>query len=1167
MYGAKGTTFLNTVARQSALSKQLTTVHAANKTSAFITTFPARSGKLYTTSRTLNNSDNNKDQPHLNGNPFAPLARASTSSQQWTSTASQSLGRQQQLQFDSSAVAPKQQPELLVEEPNARILELARFKQHGAVLEEFVALGKNLETPLNKQTYQAVMESYGTLHKKNQPLTDMMGVYDEMVNHGIRPTSETYAIVIRSLCARDAEVNRASNVIRRNMDTNMYSSGGTAVNLHPTSVETLAKEGSSLNALESEKNLQRAVAVFEQAVQENQTQAFDVDIYNNLLRGLSYIGNTQDGLFIYEQLENAHVRPNSTTFAMLVSMFGTAGDLKAVRECFREYKSIHRKLPHHDVSYVYNALVFAYVNAGDLKGALRIVEETMVKDKVPVTISPYNKILYRASLDNNMELIAQLMAKLESSNSQLPKPDANTYGVLLSSYCRSNNLDKAHEAYERLMSLSIERQYGHLAEYVTVCLNNKQYDRSLDVVRAMCKQGVDLHVNLCCKVLSSYLEAGDIQKTMVTAKEIVKLHSKSTYFTANSPLAVMTLDIIKQSDNLKGALDLMQVLAHYSIRSTKEVSQVMIQLYNQTKTDPLTWNQFMDNCTDRSFYILYESAFKRPCTDDDFSKTVFGLLHDMHAAGIGSNPSVFVRVGTRLNKRGRLEDEALWKKTYEEYYPDVNKQVEEHQQKSVSAATTTVNTKEAASAVDLSSTPSPTSTEARSAEALTIALHGDFNKALALMKEKIIDQGLVPTTEAVRDMISFSNKSNLLQTTSAIYNLTVGPFSQLLEPAQRDHAMYILNNNMLIAHARQMDLGNAKKYYDKLRVDGHFPDADAYGCLLACTANDTTDESLDAMVIYEEAKKHKVRPTVYFYNVIISKMAKCRKMDEALKLFTEMNQLGVAPNSVTYASVISACIRCSWEARAVHYFEEMLQMPRYQPRIGVYNSMIQFYVQQRNDRSKALDYFQKLKQANLVPSAHTYKLMIEAYANIPAFDMVTAHGLLTEMKKRHNLNPTATHYATLIKSYGCLHRDVTSAEAVYKEMSKNRIRPNDLVYQALLDTYIGNDKMPQAEDLYKTMLLDAKVTSSPYIENLFIKGYGEIGQVEKAAEVFDRMQHEQWSKNDVVREPSTYEAMVKVYMNHDQVDKAKAILEKMESRDFPVKVVEGVALLVERGPE
>ncbi|KAI8097313.1 uncharacterized protein BX664DRAFT_326098 [Halteromyces radiatus] len=1177
MYGAKGTTFLNTVARQSALSKQLATVHASNKTSAFITAFPARSGKLYTTSRTLNNNDNNNNnkdqqQQHLNGNPFAPLARASN--QRWTSGSSTSLQPkpvQQQLRF-KSALAQQQptqstleaSPELL-EEPNARILELAKHKNYGAVVAEFQAT-KTQHTPLTTQTYQAVMESYGTLHQKNQPLTAMLGVFDEMVKHGVQPTSETYAIVIRNLCARDAEVNRASNVLRRQMDTNLAKFEGVSQQTSST-VGSLHKDGSSLHALESEKNLQRAVAIFEQAVQEKSTQAFDVELYNNLLRGLSYVGNTQDGLFIYEQLENDRVRPNGTTFAMLMSMFGTAGDLTAVRECFKEYKSMSRILPTHDPSYVYNALVFAHVNAGDLNGALRVVEQTMIKDGVPVTISPYNRMLYRACMDNNMEFVSKLLEKLSTSE-HLPKPDANTYGLLLSTYSRMKDLDKAHDAFENLLKLNLRRQYGHLSEYVNACVNEQQYNRALETVRAMSSHGVELDTKVCCNVVSGYVKLGDMKQAADVVKEVLRMHSKTTFIRQNSPLVALALEIAGRSDNLVDALDILRFLNNYSVRSTPQTSAVLLQLYDQAKANPTTWQEFVNYCTDRSFFTLYEAAFKRKSTSEDFCNSVFTLLNDMHALNMNSNPSLYIRVSTRLNKYGRVEDEARWKKTFEEYYPNIQEQIDQAPSTTTTSSSSATPALSSASSVSSESTVSKfpfdsTKVDILSGEALNMALRGDFDKALDMMKEKIINQGMVPTPETVRDMIQHANKLNQLDTSKAIYNLVEQPFRQM-DPSRRQHALNILNNNMLIAYARNMDLGMAKVYYDKLRAANAFPDADAYGCLLSCTANDTTDESLDAMVIYEEAKRHKVRPTVYFYNVIISKLAKCRKMDQVMALFKEMKDLGVSPNSITYAGVISACIRCSAESRAVYYFEEMTRLPRYQPRIGVFNSMIQFYVQQRNDRDKALEYFQLLKQSNLTPSAHTYKLLIEAYANIPAFDMVTAHNLLTEMKKRYGLDPTATHYATLMKSYGCLHRDVTSAEAVYKEMTKAGVKPNELVYQALLDTYINNNKMTQAENLYKDMT-DANVQSSPYIENLFIKGYGANGEVNKAEEVFNKMKDNQQSENNnnVIREPSTYEAMVKVYMDHDQVTKAKEVVNMMKQRDFPIKVVDSVLLLTE----
>lgn len=888
------------------------------------------------------------------------------------------------------------------------------------------------------------------------------------------------------------------------------------------------------------------MAVFEHAVQQNQTQAFDVDLYNTLLRSLSYAGNTQDGLYIYEHLENAKaVRPNGQTFAMLMSMFGTAGDLKAVRECFQEYRTIHRALPKHDATFVYNALVFAHVSAGDLEGALRVVEDTMVKDRVPVTIASYNKILHRATVDNKLALVTELLSKLKS-NDHLPKPDANTYGMLLTAYSRLNRLDLAQDAFEELLALPLHRQYGHITEYVSACLNQREYARSMDVVRAMATHGLDLHVNLCCKVLSSHVDGGDMAASVMTAKELLQIYGKTSYITASSPLVTMALSVAERSTSLVGSLDILRVLNFYSVKANKDVSHTILKLYAEAKTDPATWSDFVNYSTESSFFSLYDAAFKGSSSREEFSQVVFSLLDDMHALNLTSHPSLYIRVSTRLNRYGAVEDDARWKAKFEEYYPDMQAL------DSTKASAVTTATEAAATTNTTPSSNSLTKADMLSGEALKIALGGDFDSALKMMKDKIMDQGMIPTPEAVRDMIQLSNKSNLLTTTTAIYNLVADSYSHQLEPAsRRASAMYTLHNSMLIAHARQMDLPMAKLYYDKLRQAGMYPDGDAYGCLLTCTANDTTDESLDAMVIYEEAKKHKVRPTVYFYNVIISKLARCRKMDQALELFKEMRELGVMPNSVTYASVISACIRCSSETRAVHYFEEMTQLPRYQPRIGVYNSMIQFYVQQRTDRDKALDYFHLLKQANLVPSAHTYKLLIEAYANIPAFDMVAAHNLLGEMKKRYGLNPTANHYATLMKSYGCFHRDVDSAQAVYSDMLKQKIKPNELVYQAMIETYIDNNRMPDAEKMYATMA----VPSSPYIENLFIKGYGLEGNVDKAEQVFDRM-------DVVVREPSTYEAMVKVYMEQKQVEKANHVLEMMTGRDFPAKVVDAVALLI-----
>jgi pentatricopeptide repeat protein len=403
-------------------------------------------------------------------------------------------------------------------------------------------------------------------------------------------------------------------------------------------------------------------------------------------------------------------------------------------------------------------------------------------------------------------------------------------------------------------------------------------------------------------------------------------------------------------------------------------------------------------------------------------------------------------------------------------------------------------------------------------------------------------------------MISSLSQSGQMGSIDRLYNLVAGTYDQLPGLLRRK-ATFDIDNIMLKAYGQISDAKMARLYYDKLRSNDLHPDADAYAALLLATANDPSFGSLDAMAIYEEAKKHKIKPTAYFYNVIISRLSQEQRWTEAEALFKEMEFRGVPPDAVTYNAIIHACLQGSREDRALHYLDEMVNRSKYTPKVGLYNSLMQYYVRQRGDRDKALNYFSRIKQQHLKPTVHTYRLIIEAYANVPDYDMTAARRFLLEMKQRHGEYPRPAHYAVLIKSYGCLRHDVPSAEAVFEEMVKADIKPNLPVYEALIDTYITNNRMKQAEDLYKQMA--SEHTARVGIENHFIQGYGANGQVDKAEQVFDRM------VDGAGRDPSTYKTMAKVYMEHDQVDKATEILNLMKGHNYPVKVVDEVALLVE----
>ncbi|KAI8891401.1 hypothetical protein K501DRAFT_281424 [Backusella circina FSU 941] len=1126
MYGVKGTsTFINTVTKQGVLTKQFT----APKSTAFLSNLPARqvsAGKLsYTTSRASQFGQKQSNNEQDSNNHFQQKRN------HWNVA---SLKHSHQFRSNSTLAAISPESEEITALVDSRIRKAAMAKNPKAVVAEFVQ-GKSAGAELSTQNYEAVIEAYGRLRKHNQPLTPMLNAYQDMVASGVRPTSQTYALLIRNLLNRDTEVNKTVSTLRRQ-------------------IARTGNEVDNLGALEAENNMGQALALFNKAVNEKLTQDFDIDLYNRLLRGLSFKGNTTDGLYIYEHLEKAHnANPNGSTFAALMALFGSAGDLKAVQECFNEYKSLAKKLPHHDAAYVYNALVYAHVNAGDLAGALDVVENVMVKDKVNVTIIPYNKIIRNACYVGNMETVDKLVTKLETDGS-LPKPDVNTYGILLSTYARMENFEKASKMYHSMLNLDLSKQYGHLANYVYACTGKKMADEAYSAVTAMREHGLDLDANLCKNVVLAFVESNRMLDAVEALKSLVSLHAKSTFVDENSPLAALALDLTLKCNNLTSAVSILQTLNIYSIRPTATVSAAVLQMYHDAKVDPNQWKKVSENLNSQSFQTLYETIFRSDSSPDMFCQSALDLLKDMHALNLTPPASLYVRVSARMKKYGEPTAEARWKEEFAPYLSAISEQIKHDQELDKQVKNNSGAESTGSPSINLES-------DMTSGEALKIAMGGHFDEAIDILNTKIVQKGKVPTPEVIRDMIQLSTKVGRLDAAEKIFATVDGSLSRL-DRHHKNRTVYMVYNAMLVAYARNSDLENAKVFYDKLRKHDLYPDGDAYGSLLACTANATTDESIDALAIYEEAKKHNVRPTVYFYNVIISKLAKCRKIEPVLQLFEEMKQLGIAPNSITYASVISTCVRCSSESRATRFFQDMISSPKYQPRIGAYNSMIQFYVQQRPNREKALEYFNLSKKFNLKPSHHTYKLLIEAYANIPAYDMLAAHKLLSEMYKRHGLKPTAIHYATLIRSYGCLHRDVKSAFAVYKEMKKAGIKADETVYQAILNTYIDNNDMKNAETLYKDMLSEG-THSSPYIENLFITGYGNQKDVAKAEEVFNKMTDAKMKKSDLVREPSTYEAMVQAYLNNSQEGKALEIIDLMRARDFPPKVVDGVAQLIQ----
>ncbi|KAK7046789.1 hypothetical protein R3P38DRAFT_2875848, partial [Favolaschia claudopus] len=388
-------------------------------------------------------------------------------------------------------------------------------------------------------------------------------------------------------------------------------------------------------------------------------------------------------------------------------------------------------------------------------------------------------------------------------------------------------------------------------------------------------------------------------------------------------------------------------------------------------------------------------------------------------------------------------------------------------------------------------------------------------------------------------------------------------------------AWFAIENSMIVALAHAGDVEAAHVHRVRILEMGGAPSADAYGALILYV-KDTTDDTSNAMTLFQEAQVLRVQPNQYLYNNIISKLAKARKADYALELFEQMKASTFAkPSSITYGAVIGACARVGDVQSAENLFAEMLKAPNYKPRVPPFNTMMQLYTTTKPNRERALYFYNQLRIAKITPTAYTYKLLMDAYGRIEPVDIGMMEQIWEALRADPSIEIQSNHFATLINAYGCVQKDLDKALTVFESIPTFPRAParDALVFEALINVLVAHrrtDLMPE----YVALMHSEGVHMTAYIANFLIKGYADVGDMDQARAIFENLvdppsgvasvhnhaPHEPAMSpvvdptEPVYREPSTWEAMVRAELGSGNRDNANALLERLQARCYPEAV-------------
>ncbi|KAK5634079.1 hypothetical protein RRF57_009793 [Xylaria bambusicola] len=355
------------------------------------------------------------------------------------------------------------------------------------------------------------------------------------------------------------------------------------------------------------------------------------------------------------------------------------------------------------------------------------------------------------------------------------------------------------------------------------------------------------------------------------------------------------------------------------------------------------------------------------------------------------------------------------------------------------------------------------------------------------------------------------------------------------------------------------DRGLAEQYHMELLNMGAAPSANTFGLYITTLKESTKtfDEASEAVKIFLRAKAEGVEPSSFLYNALIGKLGKARRIDDCLFYFAEMRALGIKPTSVTYGTIVNALCRVSDEKFAEELFDEMEAMPNYKARPAPYNSMMQFFLTTKRDKSKVLAYYERMKSKGIAPTAHTFKLLVDTHATLEPVNMTAAEAIL-DMIRSSGQRPEPVHYASLIHARGCVLHDMEGARRIFNSvMSDPGIPANACLFQALFEAMVANHCVADTEPVLSQMK-QRRVELTPYIANTLIHGWASEKNIDKAASIYNSVSFEK-------REPSTYEAMTRAYLAVEERDQAQAIVVEMLSRGYPNAVVSKILELLGGG--
>jgi len=235
---------------------------------------------------------------------------------------------------------------------------------------------------------------------------------------------------------------------------------------------------------------------------------------------------------------------------------------------------------------------------------------------------------------------------------------------------------------------------------------------------------------------------------------------------------------------------------------------------------------------------------------------------------------------------------------------------------------------------------------------------------------------------------------------------------------------------------------------------------------------------------------------------LIKAYGHAKDLDGVWRCWKEMRSKLLKPSSITLGCMIEAVVN---NGDAEGAFELLHQCHDDEQCRDAVNAILYCSVLKGFAREKKLErvweVYQEMRTRKMEMSLITFNTIIDACARSGHMDSVPK--VMQDMKK-HHVEPNIVTYSTIIKGH-CQMGNVQLGFSVLKEMQRDaRFKPDEIMYNSLLDGCAQNNLYEEGHDLLKEML-HAGVAPSNFTLSIMVKMLNRARKVEEAFQLVEEI--------------------------------------------------------------